>query len=95
MTTATITRPPSAAVSPLTAHQLGALDAQEHKAFAPETYFGRMADRVDYAYGFHSVNHSLIAADFLEAAYLAQMEREEAERAHYDECRNMGRPGGL
>ena len=95
MTTATITQQPSVAVVPFTPKQLGVLDAQEHEPFAPEMYFGRMADRVDYAHGFHSVNRSLIAADFLEAAYLAQVERDEAERAHYDECRNMGCPGGL
>jgi len=83
------------AAAPLTPRQLGIQDAQEHEPFAPEMYFGRMWDRVEYAHGFHSVNRSLIAADFLEAAYLAQIERDEAERAHYEDVRNMGCPGGL
>jgi len=78
-----------------TPKQVGILDAQEHKPFAPETYYARMWDRVEYASGFRSVNNSLIAADYIQAAYLTQMELDEDERAHYEECRNMGRPGGL
>ena len=34
-------------------------------------------------------------ADYSEDDYLAWYEDDEAERAHYEDVRNMGRPGGM